>query len=70
MGEYQCRAWTDVGSMAEELNRYDFQKMPGVTHYDPDHRIHEFYMKERKRAYEHKPLLEGSRIGTCLARHS
>lgn len=42
-------------SMIEELRRYGFQKMPGVTHYDPDHRIHDFYM-ERKRAYVHKPL--------------
>ena len=42
--------------MAEELSRYGFQKMPGVTHYDLNHRIHEFYMKERKRPYAHRPL--------------
>lgn len=30
--------------------------MNSINHYDPEHKIHNFYMKERKRAYEHKPL--------------
>jgi len=41
--------------MTEELRRYGFQKMPSVTHYDPNHKIHEFFM-ERKRPYAHQPL--------------
>lgn len=44
--------------MTNELRTFGFQKMPDVTHYDPDHRIHDFYMKERKRAYVHKLLSE------------
>lgn len=56
VGEYQCRAWADVNSMIEELVRYNFKKMPVATHYDPKNRIHEFYMKERKKAYKYRPL--------------
>lgn len=46
----------DVDTMKEELEKYHFRKMNVVDHYDPEHKIHSFYMKERKRAYEHKPL--------------
>lgn len=45
-----------MDSMRDELRRFGFQKMLGVTHYDPNHRIQDFYMKERKRPYVHKPL--------------
>lgn len=47
--EYQCRHWVKVESMEEELGRYGFSKIDGVDHYDPDHRIHTFYMRERKK---------------------
>jgi len=40
------------------LGKFNFQKLPSVSHYDPDHKIHDFYIKERKKAYEHKPLRE------------
>lgn len=56
VGEYQCKAWAYVNSMIEELGKYNFKKMPAASHYDPEHRIHDFYMNERKRAYEHRPL--------------
>jgi len=56
VGEYQCRAWVDVNSMIEKLGRYNFNKMPAASHYDPEHKIRGFYMKERKRVYEHRPL--------------
>lgn len=42
--------------MKEELKLYCFGKMDKVEHYDPDHKIHTFYMKERKRGYNHKSL--------------
>lgn len=58
VGEYQCKAWMDVDSMKEELAQYGFEKISIVAHYDPEHRIHGFYMKERKKAYEHRPLIE------------
>lgn len=48
----------DVDTMKEELERYGFEKINIVDRYDLEHRIHGFYMKERKRAYEHKQLLE------------
>lgn len=32
--------------------------MPSASHYDPNHKIHDFYMKERKKAYEHRSLNE------------
>jgi len=44
--------------MKEELERFNFKKMLVANHYDPKHMIHQFYMKERKKAYEHKPLRE------------
>lgn len=56
VGEYQCCYWTNVENMGEELGYYGFVKIDGVDHYDPDHRIHTFYMKERKIEYLHKYL--------------
>lgn len=44
--------------MKEELARYEFEKISATAHYDPEHKIHGFHMKERKRAYEHRPLIE------------
>lgn len=29
-----------------------------ASYYDPEHKIHSFYMKEIKMAYEHRPLTE------------
>lgn len=42
--------------MKEELEKYHFKKMNVADHYDPKYKIHSFYMKEHKKAYEHKPL--------------
>lgn len=43
--------------MKEDLGKFNFKKMLAASHYDPEHKIQDFYM-ERKRAYEHKPLKE------------
>lgn len=56
VGEYHCKAWADVDSMKEELEKFNLNKMTVASHYDPEHKIHDFYIKERKRAYEHWPL--------------
>lgn len=48
----------DVDSRKEELDIFGFEKINTVEQYDLEHRIHDFYMKKRKRAYEHKSLLE------------
>lgn len=37
---------------------FGFNKIDAAEQYDLEHRIYGFYMKERKRAYEHKPLME------------
>ena len=52
--------------MKEKLERFNFKKMTAANHYDPKYKIHGFYMKERKRAYEHTPLRgeERSHLGT------
>lgn len=46
VGEFQCNTYADVDTMKEELERYHFKKLNVVDHYDPEHRIHSFYMKE------------------------
>lgn len=33
--------------MKEELEQYKFQKMSVANHYDSEHKIYSFYMKER-----------------------
>ena len=58
VSEYQCKSWANVDTMKEELVRYNFKKMPAADHYDLDHRMHKFFMKEREKPYEHKPLEE------------
>lgn len=40
----------------KELEKFSFKKMVAASHYDPKHKIHGFYMKERKRAYQHRPF--------------
>lgn len=42
--------------MKEELEQHNFQKMNVANHYNLKHKIHGFYMKERKKAYDHWPL--------------
>lgn len=42
--------------MIDELGRYKFEKMSATNHYEPKHWLHNFYMKERKRVYEHRPF--------------
>lgn len=32
--------------------------MNSTSQHDPKHKIHSYYMKERKRAYDHKPLVD------------
>jgi len=68
VGEYLCKFWTDVDTMKEELAKYTFRKMPAADHYDPDHRMHSFFMKERKKPYEHKPLVDEKLSGISTMR--
>jgi len=58
VGEYQCKFWTNVDTMKEELAKFNFRKLSITNHYDMNHKMHLIFMMERKKPYEHKSLID------------